>query len=230
MKLSDALKPLSDLENRLGLPKGFYHKLLKEDDWSFVVKTHALIEAAVTHLLSKTTAISFRQFDDLNLDEELLAQAFSRLELSDKRKGKVSFSKALGLLMDYQRSFIHSLSEIRNAFVHDVRNVNLTVSKYFQSLGPEKQHQFILSFEIGISDDLLTSFGETAQRDAIVRENPKLSIWLSGLVCLKEIYYCIEFFGNSEKLIKMTAEMAEFSKLLAPIVNALISKKNSIAS
>jgi len=178
-------------------------------------------------LLSKASTISFSQFDDLYLDEELLVKAFSRLELSDKRKGKVSFGKALGLLMDYQRSFIHSLSEIRNAFVHDVRNVNLTVSKYFQSLVPEKQRHFVSSFEIGISDDLLTSLGETSQRDAIVSSNPKLSIWLSGLVCLKEIYYCIKTFGYHEEAIKLTETMAEFGRALAPIVHEIISKKDS---
>ncbi len=38
---------LQELELDLGLPKGFCIKLLEEDDWSFVIKLHALLESAV---------------------------------------------------------------------------------------------------------------------------------------------------------------------------------------
>ena len=35
----------------IGLPIGFLEGLRAEDDWSFIIKVHALIEAAVSHLL-----------------------------------------------------------------------------------------------------------------------------------------------------------------------------------
>jgi hypothetical protein len=39
-------KVLESLEKDLGLPRGFCFRLRHEDDWSFVVKLHALIESA----------------------------------------------------------------------------------------------------------------------------------------------------------------------------------------
>ncbi len=40
-----------DLERRIGLPEGFFAHLLDENDWSFIIKLHALFEAACTHML-----------------------------------------------------------------------------------------------------------------------------------------------------------------------------------
>ena len=42
------------LEENLQLPVGFFESLVQEDDWCFITKLHALIEAAVTHLLVET--------------------------------------------------------------------------------------------------------------------------------------------------------------------------------
>jgi hypothetical protein len=37
-------------ERRLGLPVGFYERLLQEDDWSFVIKLNALFELLYSRL------------------------------------------------------------------------------------------------------------------------------------------------------------------------------------
>ena len=47
---------LQELELDLGLPKGFCFKLLEEDDWSFVIKLHALLESAVSELITRARA------------------------------------------------------------------------------------------------------------------------------------------------------------------------------
>jgi hypothetical protein len=44
-------KGILELESKLGLDQGFFGNLQSEDDWSFVIKLHALFEAACTHLL-----------------------------------------------------------------------------------------------------------------------------------------------------------------------------------
>lgn len=59
--MSDIFTDIADFEKRLNLPLGLYEKLLKEDDWSFVIKLSALFEAACTHILSvrlRATAFS----------------------------------------------------------------------------------------------------------------------------------------------------------------------------
>jgi hypothetical protein len=49
-------KNIKDIERDLGLPIGFLVTLKEEDDWSFIIKLHALFEAAYSHLLSQTLA------------------------------------------------------------------------------------------------------------------------------------------------------------------------------
>jgi hypothetical protein len=43
------------LEEEIGLPRDFFENIAAEDDWSFVVKLHALIEHCVTSLIANRT-------------------------------------------------------------------------------------------------------------------------------------------------------------------------------
>ena len=105
-------QPILEIETQLGLPPGFLHYLYeKEDDWSFVIKTHAFLEAILTHLLAE------------HLGKPDLLTVFAYLETSNVRTGKLAFVRAFDLLDKGARNFIHSLSELRNALVHDVSNV-----------------------------------------------------------------------------------------------------------
>lgn len=116
---------IENLQKQIGLPKDFFWKLLKEDDWSFVIKLHAFVEAVVTHLIIKK--ISLNQLEEI----------ISNLELSNSKSGRLAFLKALNLIPRWQ-SFIKRLSEIRNDFVHDVKKVNLTLESYFKQCSKEK--------------------------------------------------------------------------------------------
>lgn len=111
---------LNQLEKELGLKKDFIVNLLKEDDWSYIIKLHALIEAAVTQLLIQI------------LEKPELEKRFARLELSNLTIGKLAFLKDLNLLDDYYVKFIIQLSEIRNNFVHDVKRVECSLKEYFR--------------------------------------------------------------------------------------------------
>lgn len=91
------------LEAQLGLPSGFLEGLRTEDDWSFIIKIHALIEAAVSHLLCTA------------LGNDRLIDVFSCLDLSDKRRGKMAFAGALSLLGKSDRRFVSSL---QNSVTH----------------------------------------------------------------------------------------------------------------
>ena len=46
---------VENLEKTLGMPPGFLSRLVEEDDWSFVIKSHALIESALSYLLRSLT-------------------------------------------------------------------------------------------------------------------------------------------------------------------------------
>ena len=62
---------------RLGLPAGFYSKLLQEDDWSFVIKLNALVEAACSDALAA------------RLHAPELAACLATLDLGHSKHGKV---------------------------------------------------------------------------------------------------------------------------------------------
>lgn len=65
------------LEEKLGLTGGYLKTLLLESDWAFVVKMHALVEAAVAHVLT------------LELRRPELEPIFARLELANPATGKI---------------------------------------------------------------------------------------------------------------------------------------------
>lgn len=125
--LQDLIEPLKELlegkikplEKRLKVKPGFFEGLLNEgNDWSFIIKIHSLVEAAVSHYLS------------VKIGNEKLESVFQRLPLSTVNGGKIDFLKALDLLKEH-RGFIVLLSRIRNDYVHDVSNVSLRFQEYF---------------------------------------------------------------------------------------------------
>ena len=115
-KLEDSL---GRLEHDSGLPSGFCLALLQENDWSFVIKLHALLETAVSQLLVHA------------LGGEELVDVFSALEMSNTKTGKLAFVKTLGLLPKAHLEFIRALSELRNQLVHRIRNVNFNMNEHF---------------------------------------------------------------------------------------------------
>src|SRR5688572_6693340 len=107
------LELIETLEARLCVPADSIYSLGTEDDWSFVIKTHALVEGAVSVMLATC------------LDERLRT-VFERLPLGDKDFGKAVFAKTLGLLTQDQVRFISQLSTLRNLLAHDPRSLNFT--------------------------------------------------------------------------------------------------------
>jgi hypothetical protein len=122
------------LEEKVGLQSDFLIKLYEEDDWSFIIKLHALLEAACSHLIVA------------HLQKPELADFFGRLELSGKTVGKIVILKKLDLLSEYHRRFILSLSELRNILAHDIRYSNFTLAKYFEALDSKSKVNFAKSF------------------------------------------------------------------------------------
>lgn len=130
------------LEQRLGIPAGFTRRLNREDDWSFVIKAHAFIEALVTHLLVQAT--------DVRLED-----VFVRLQLGG-RTGKMAFVKSLGLLTPANQRFVERISAIRNSIVHNVANVGFRFNDFLTGLDKGERRAAIR--------DLLGSFDRYADR------------------------------------------------------------------
>jgi energy-converting hydrogenase A subunit M len=160
------------LVKELSLPEGFYDELLQEDDWSFIIKLHALVEAAVTGLLLEA------------LGQKELHDVISKLALSDKYMGKMAIIKSLSLLKDEYRRFIVTLSQVRNDFVHDVSNVSASLKEYI--VNSTKFDSFTEAFCLGKAP---VEFDERKLGNKeYMREDPKQVIWTTAAVCLGVIY------------------------------------------
>jgi hypothetical protein len=170
------LQAVKALSNEIGISPVFLLKLRDEDDWSFIIKSHAFLEAAVSHLI--TVALS--------LDE--LGPIFSRLEMSNSSYGKVEFAKALGILGKDERRFIRSLSSLRNDLVHDVRNVGFDLREYVEELDINQFKSFVASFGYFADAESFIYDGRTIQVIEFVRDDPKQAIWFS-LINLTGIIY-----------------------------------------
>lgn len=166
---------VSALERDLGIREGFFRDLLDtEDDWSFVIKAHALIEAAVAHLLVEVSG-----------RPEFL-KLFSQLPLSDARVGGVAFAKALGCLKSSEQNTIRKLSELRNRLVHDVSNVGFDLADWAESLDSNQLRKWGSAF--GPGGDEVTVQGRTVSSLQFFRENPRLCLWIACWYLLSLIY------------------------------------------
>ena len=171
---------------RLGLPRDFYAKLLDEDDWSFVIKANALVEAACSDALAA------------RLHAPELATCLATLDLGHNKHGKVALLRALGAIVKEQATFLQVLYELRNKLAHNISQVSFTFESYLAEIAPKDRAAFIKHVGHGIQPTVLG-----APRDNFVAENPKLSLWLT----LSEVLACLHLEHDTAKARLTTMAM-----------------------
>lgn len=170
----DVFSDLKAQESGLGLPDGFYMTLFNEDDWSFVIKLNALIEAACTHALVAR----------LNAPE--LAGPLASLDLGHPKHGKVYLLRTLSALTSEQASVLQMLYELRNSLAHNITQVSFSFSTYLGSFDKQQRANFIKRAGHGIKD-IVSLKGQAVSREGFVVENPKLALWIT----VAEIIACL---------------------------------------
>jgi hypothetical protein len=203
LKSQDEL--LESLETDLGLPRGFCFRLRHEDDWSFVVKLHALIESASSDFITRA------------LGRKELADVFSRIEMSRPQTGKVAFIRALNLLPVGHTKFIENLSRIRNQLAHKIGNAGFSFAEHFQRererlnekqfaalgdiwafgfviAGQDCKHEPLAHHVMRIEPKSEIPQGLKLQRIHVLLAQPKLAILWSALAILEAMSLC-NLFG-----------------------------------
>src|ERR1700731_1022816 len=99
----------------VGISRQLLASLDHDDDWTFVIKMHGILEAVLNHLLLS------------RFDNPALADIISKLETNNERTGKIAFINACDLLPENARGFIRLFSQLRNRAVHDVKNFDLNL-------------------------------------------------------------------------------------------------------
>ena len=180
---------IESLEVLLGLPKGFYDQLLSEDDWSFVIKLNALFEGVCTEVLSS------------RLGAPEILNALAHLDFGNSKCGKITMLKALEAITPEQAAVLRALAELRNDLVHNISNVHFSFDSYIASKDSNQLKSIVKTFGHGVVDQL-QSEGKVVTRYDFVKDNPKVSLWLTSA----EVLACLHLeFARTELRLEMSA-------------------------
>ena len=194
---ADLFKDITQLERRLGLPEGFYERLVREDDWSFVIKLNALFEAACTHALAN------------RLHAPQLEQSLACLDLANNKCGKIALLRELDALTSEQATMLRMLAELRNTLVHNITNVTFSFSAHVASRDRQQLENLITCFGHGLTDTQKVG-GHMLSRREFVRAYPKLALWLTAA----EVIACLHLEIENAKLrLRKLALTQEFVDL-----------------
>ena len=162
----DVFDEIKEQEARLGLPADFYVSLINEDDWSFVIKLNALVEAACTHALAA------------RLHAPELIESLASLDLGHSKHGKVALLRALDAMTSEQASVLQLLYQLRNSLAHNIAQVGFSFRSYIAGLDKQQLTNFLKRAGHGVQDTVSLE-GKTVSRAAFVVQNPKFALWLT---------------------------------------------------
>jgi hypothetical protein len=133
-----------------GLSKDFIYAVYKTgNDWEFILKVDALLEVAAKLILRSGLLIKIeqtREFENKSVEVALPTEVIHNKMLEDfvdclPMDGRTSLLKLLEAagLPDYDLGFIRATRQVRNAFAHDIRNVDSRLIDIIKSR-KEKSH------------------------------------------------------------------------------------------
>ena len=103
----------------------FVTELLSGDDWSFVIKAQALIEACVTQAIV------------IRLGENRIIKMIEVMPLVGDEVSKLKIAKDLNILNSAQRKFVIHMATLRNRLAHRVDCVNFKFSEHIETLNKD---------------------------------------------------------------------------------------------
>lgn len=181
----------------------FLLKLLLDDDWSFVVKSHSLIESLVTELIIN------------EIDEVKLKKLIERMPLHNETVSKMEIVKIYNILSKEERDFIINLTEIRNKIVHKYENINFSFETYINELTDKNKRKRWR--EIHLWESMNKETKDDIEKK--IYTNPKIAIWLALLTF---VYNSLEKITVT-KSGKITKEIATKNSKI--IVDDWLSKE-----
>ena len=158
---------IAQFEKRMGLPPQFYLNLRNESDWGFVIKLYSLFEEAATHILN------------LRLGDGKIESALAKIDFGNSSFGKNRLLRDLGIITLDQFKFLRILSETRNKIVHRVQNVQFTFEEHLGQMDKNQFKAFCKRVGYNTKDQIIIG-DVTVPRNQFLRENAKISIWLTA--------------------------------------------------
>ncbi len=180
-------KTISELKNN----HKFMISLLADDDWSLVIKSHALVESTVNNLIVAVT------------EENALRYLIERLPMHNPQIGKLKITKEYDLLSDGQRRFIRRLSELRNRLVHNIENIDFDFQSYIKSLDDNQRKAWKKDITWHTEDSEAQQMWEE-----ISIESPKYAFWFA-------IFMLVSI--NSAKTVEISS-ITKINEIAADVV------------
>lgn len=153
---------VSDYDDCIAGSRDLLLDLLTEDDWSFIIKSHAFLEAAVTEAIIH------------QLDDPRLLRVVERLPLSNDEYGKLSVAKDLDIVPKEQRACIKRLSELRNYIVHRPENINFQFEHFINGLDKAQKRRW--------QETIAWFQDSTGEWKKMALTKPKLVVWMSSFL------------------------------------------------
>lgn len=153
------------MTTRLGLPEGFLNDLYHGgDDWSFVIKTCALVETALTDFLVRTVNVPL-------LESEFRGQPL---------RSKLKWARKLGALSGERMNFVERLLELRNGLAHQIRAIpSFTLATYLDELQEKNSAHFTqLTGSPPATNNIMRALATGIER---------YGIWLAALLLIIEL-------------------------------------------
>ena len=166
-------KATEDFEEYFGLPKQFFHDLQSEDDWSLVVKLHALLETACSVLLAE------------ELGHPEITDPFSKVQMGNRGNGKLAFIYTLNLLQKHEIAFLEILGVLRNKFAHNVASTGISLNAVIETMNPEERRKCRKALAMKAT---INSQGREYPASELVEKQPEVAIWVFSSQILSKVH------------------------------------------
>lgn len=165
---------VSELCEKLKLPEAFLERIYDEDEWSFLIKTHALVETSINVAIERS------------IEDDRVSEFINRLSLSGGSKSKTELLKSLGIITQNEIQFVEGLSQIRNRVVHNIRHVEFTFTAFTKELNARNRMNLYQKLFKGISEG---SEPKKKTQDFIstFEKDPKFVIFLCTLMAVAKV-------------------------------------------
>jgi len=137
-------------DKKTELPGNFFDLLSKDDDWSIVIKCHALLETVIRIWVNDR----FHELSGVGFEDYLL-----NLSLNS-RAGILVLAKKLSIVCDFDVEFIKLLSSVRNRYAHKIGNIGIGLDKMLndnekRDLALFHKQCYVTASETGISEQVI---------------------------------------------------------------------------
>lgn len=187
MAAENPYQAVSEVLQQIGLNRDFVIELLREDDWSYVIKANALSEAAVTRAIVRRLG---EDTDDF----------VTGLSMSQRLK----LAEGLSLFPRESLQGARGLTKLRNRLAHDVTKVDFTFSAYLED--SDQKNEFFGVYLAGV-DGTIDIAGRTIEKATFFRENPKWAVNDFLFDLMLDVYVADSRSALEDTRVKLTEQL-----------------------